>query len=254
MNSLFKSAVLSFAVAGMAMPAPPAWAAGSKPPSNSNPGNGSDQANQVIDLALALAIGYAKTDPRYAPILTALGINTPQDLRNFLKGGTDGSNFRNILARLAFLQGQSNPQVRDWLAKLGITNEQQLRDFLKNNGQGASFETILSLALAQAQSNPKYTTWLSRLGIRDVQDFRNLLRGTQSGNLQSLILMVGLHYVESNPKYAQYAPMIRAALVALGLSQGDDGTGNDGSSDDDIIDLGVYKGMTVGEVKAVRKK
>ncbi len=108
------------------------------------------------------------------------------------------------------------------------------------------------MALQQAMSNSKYATWLNALNIRDVQDFRNLLKGGSAGNLRSLVLVVALNYVSSNSKYSEYVPYIQAAMAAFGLNIGMDGTGSGSTSDDDIINLGPYNGMTVGEVKAVR--
>ena len=43
-------------------------------------------------------------------------------------------------------------------------------------------------------------------------------------------------------------------MITLGLTSGSDGSGDPGTPDDDIIDIGPFGGMTVGEVKAVRAK
>ena len=139
------------------------------------------------------------------------------------------------------------------LNKLGIADEASLRNFLSKSNGTANFDSILQIALDSAASNSKYGTWLSKLNIHSVQDLKNLIKGNgTSGNLQSLVLFVAMQYVESNPKYAQYAPFIQTAMSLLGLNSGADGSGDPGTSDDDIIDLGPFNGMTVGEVKAVR--
>jgi hypothetical protein len=255
MNLSLKTLALSLALAVPLAPGS-AHAFGSKKPAESGSSGGSNGGgNAVIDVGLTLAITYAKMDPRYATILTALNINSAADLRALLKGNSDGTNFRNIVARLAFLQAQKSSSGREALARLGITDEASLRAFLASSGSGSNFDMLLDLALQQALSNPKYATWADRLGIEDVQDLRNLIKGTgKGGNLQSLIFTIGLSYVQNNPKYEKYVPLVLAAMSVLGLNpSGSIDTGDPDSSDDDIIDLGPYSGMTVGEVKAVRK-
>ncbi len=230
--------------------APPA----TTPPSSggSNTGGGVDAGNTIIDLGLNFAIIYAKQDPRYSTILVALGINSAQDVRNFIQGNQNGTNFGNIISRLAFAAALRNNQGREILNRLGITNELQLREFINAQNGGFDFETLLSLALTQASSDSKYSRWLSAMGINDVQDIRNLLQGGKGGNIQSLIVTVGLYLVSNNPKLEKYVPYIQAAMMTLGLTQGMDGTGMNGGSDDDIINLGAFNGMTVGETKAIQ--
>ncbi len=255
MNVLFKSAMLSMVLA--APMANVAHAMGSKAPSNPapkpTPTPPAQNADVIIDLGLNLAITYAKMDPRYATILAALGINNAQDFKDFINFNGDGTNFRNVIARLAFLQAQSDPKTKAALAQLGITDEASLRAFLASQSGTSAFDMVLGVALQQALSNPKYAVWTQRLGVKDIQDLKNLLKGNgQSGNLMNLVLVIGLAYVEANPKYAQYVPLIQAAMTTLGLGNGGVGVGVPDSSDDDIIDLGAFGGMTVGEVKAVR--
>jgi len=264
-NNVLCAKVISTALLCTSLAAP-INAAGAKKPVAENPGSGggsnpgtvtpptNGNGSQIIDLALTLAIVYAKNDPRYAVVLNTLGINSAQDLRNLLKGNSDGSNITAIVSRLAFLEAQKKPEIAAMLAKLGVTDEASLRALLKDPGSQANIEVILGLALAQAKSNPKYGKWLEKFNIDDVQDLKVLFntRG-KSGNLQSLILFVAMKYVESNPKYAQYAPMIEAAMAMLGLTSGSDGSGDPNTPDDDIIDIGPFSSMTVGEVKAIRK-
>lgn len=247
MKSGIRTLVFSLACA-LSAAGPTAHAFGSKKPAS---GDSSSSSNVVIDLGLNIAITYAKMDPKYNTILTALGINSAADVRGFLQGNKDGTNFRNIIAQLAFSKAQSDPKVKAAFSKLGITDITSLRNFIKNQSGSSGFEQVLNIALQQAISNPKYAVWLDRLNINDVQDLRNLLKGGKSGNLQSLVLTIGLNYVASNPKFEKYQPLIQAAMMTLGLSQGSDGTGNVGS-DDDIIDLGSFAGMTVGETRLVR--
>jgi len=206
----------------------------------------------LLDLGINFAIIYAKSDPRYSTVLTALGINNAQDVRNFLQGNQNGTNFGNIISRLAFAAALQNQQGRDILNNLGITNERQLRDFINRQQGGLQWETLLSLALSRANSDSKYTRWLEKAGIQDVQDIRNLLQGGQQGNIMSLVVTIGLHIVRNDPKLSKYAPYIDMAMMTLGLYQGADGTGSNGGSDDDIINLGAFNGMTVGETKAVQ--
>lgn len=257
MNLSSKSLLLSLALA-VPLGSGTAHAFGSKKPADSSSGSGSTggggSSNAIIDLGLNLAITYAKMDPRYSTILSALGINTASDLKGFLNGNQNGSNARDILARLAFMQAQKSSSGRDALARLGITDERSLADFLASAGNGSNTDMLLNLALQQALSNPKYATWAQRLGINDAQDLKNLLKGSGSGgNLQNLVFTIGLSYIESNPKYEKYVPFVLAAMSVLGINPGGSiDTGNPDDSDDDIIDLGPFAGMTVGEVKAVQ--
>jgi hypothetical protein len=252
-----KNLVLSLALA-LPLSSGTAQAFGSKPPADSSSGSGSSSggssSNAIIDLGLNLAITYAKMDPRYSTILTALGINSAADLRAFLSGNRNGANARDIIARLGFMQAQKSSSGRDALARLGITDERSLSDFLANAGNGSSTDMLLNLALQQALSNPKYATWAQRLGIEDAQDLKNLLKGSGSGgNLQNLVFTIGLSYVQSNPKYEKYVPFVLAAMSVLGISTGGSvDSGDPTDSGDDIIDLGPFAGMTVGEVKAVQ--
>jgi hypothetical protein len=224
---------------------PPANPSNPTPP----PNNGADT---LIDLGINVGIVYAKQDPRYNAILTTLGINSAADVRALLAGNANGFNFQGIIARLAFLESSRNAQLRDVFARLGITNESQLRAFLGSGDRGLDFERILSAALLQAQGNSRYATWLSRLGIRDIQSIKNLLSGQGSqGNVIGLALTIALSYVESKPRYAQYVPLIRAALMSFGVVPASQ-VGDPTRSDDDIIDLGPYSGMTNGEVRAAR--
>jgi hypothetical protein len=203
-------------------------------------------------LGINIGIVYAKQDPRYNAILTTLGINSAADVRALLAGNANGFNFQGIIARLAFLESSRNAPLRDVFLRLGITNESQLRAFLASGDRGIDFERILSAALLQAQSNSRYATWLNRLGIRDVQSLKNYLGGQgRQGNVIGLALTIALSFVESNPRYAQYVPLIRAALMSFGVVPASQ-VGDPTRSDDDIIDLGPYSGMTNGEVRAAR--
>jgi hypothetical protein len=184
--------------------------------------------------------------------LTTLGIQSAADVRALISGNANGFNFQGIIARLVFLESGRSPEVRAVLSRLGITSESSLRAFLAQGNGGLDFELILQAALSQALSNSRYATWLSRLGIRDVQSIRNLLSGNgSSGNVIGLALTIALSFVESNPRYAEYVPLIRAALMSFGLVPAAQ-VGDPNRSDDDIIDLGPYSGMTNGEVRAAR--
>lgn len=218
------------------------------PPKDDNGGD------TLVRLGLTFAIIYAKSDSRYTTILSALGINGPDDLEAFLRGNSDGTNFRNIIARLAFQAALGNSDVKRVLSSLGIENEAQLREFIKNPRDAFDLNTILQIALTQAVGDSKYTVWLRAMGINDIQDMRDLLSGNGTGsNLQSLVVMIGLNIVRNDPDLQEYVVYIEAAMIALNLYQGADGTGESGGSEDDIINLGPYNGMTVGETRAVNQ-
>lgn len=257
MKSLIKVSTLAVALSaghlaqsmGSSKPKPPV----TQPSQPSQPTQPS--ADALIDLGLSFAIVYAKNDKRYAPILTALNINTPQDLKSFLIGNENGTNLQGILARLVFLKAQSDPEVRQWMTSLGITDEKSLREFLKTAGT-SQMDFVFEAAYKYASSsNSKYTVWLQQLNIRSADDLRRLLqgRGDTLSNLRSLLLVVGLNYINNNPKYEKNRQYIEVAMVYFGVYAGSDGTGSGNTSDDDIINLGPYNGMTVGEVKAVRQ-
>ncbi len=257
MKSLFSKLILSACL--LAPLSHEVYASGAKAPSNPpvNPGTPPvtppSDGEKFLDFALNLAIIYAKNEPRYAVLLNTLGINNSADLKNFLLGNANGTNFRNIAAHLIFQKAGKDPKVRAVLTQLGISDLQSLRNYLSTQGGSAGNQALLEIALQYAIGNSKYAIWLNRLNIKSVADFQKLLQGSGTGgNLQSLLVIVALNYVESNPKYSQYVPYIQAAMAMLGLTSGSDGSGDPRTPDDDIIDLGPFAGMTVGETKAVR--
>ncbi len=202
-------------------------------------GGGGTGTSSIQTLLLNAGLTYAKSDPRFAVVLTALGINNAQDLQNFLQGDSNGNNFKDIIVHAAFQYAQSNPKFSDWLSKVGVTDEPSLRAFL--NGKGSKYkDTIFQMALAYAKSNPKYAAWLDQLEISNISDITDILNGgLQGSNIQSLILS----YLKSNPKYAQYASILSLLL------------GQDALSSTNISDmfLGAYDGLPVSEIKLIQK-
>lgn len=236
--------------------APSTFAMGSKNPSPTptppatqpKPDNGS----ALIDLGINLAIAYAQTQPRYVQVLSALGITDAAALKSFLQFNGNGINFRNIVAHLIYQRAQSDAKVKSILQGLGLNSEVAVRNFLSNPSGGLNYQALLDAALAQAMANSKYATWLKALKIQNVQDIKNLLKGDgKSGNLMSIVMVFGLEYAQSKEKLKQYVPIIQAVLATYGITPGLDGTNGEGS-DDDIIGLGAFQGMTVGETKAVQ--
>jgi len=236
--------------------APDTHARGSKPPATpTKPQPPKETGDALVKLGISFAMIYAKNDPRYAVILSSLGLNSPEDLQAFLDGNANGANFGNIISNLVFQAAVGNSEAGQILQKLGITDLKQLRAFINSKEGGFDYNRLLEIALERAGGSSKYTVWLKAMGINDIQDIRNLLNGSQQGgNLKSLVVVFALDYVKKNPKYEEYAVYIEAAMIALGLYQGADGTGQNGGSDDDIINLGPYNGMTVGETRAASQK
>lgn len=234
--------------------APSTFAMGSKNPSPTPtpPATQPDNGSALIDLGINLAIAYAKTESRYVTVLAALGINDAASLKAFLQFNGNGINFRNIVAHLIYQRAQSNAKVKSILQGLGLNSELAVRNFLSNPSGGLNYQALLEAALAQALGNSKYATWLKALNIKSVQDIQNLLKGNgKSGNLMSIVVVFGLEYAQSREDLKKYVPIIQAVLATYGITPGLDGTNGEGS-DDDIIGLGAFQGMTVGETKAVQ--
>ncbi len=207
------------------------------------------------DLVFNAAYMYASSDPRYSLALKALGINSAADLKKFLKGEGDGSNFQDVFTHLVAQYAQNNPQFQQWFAQNGVTDEISLETFMK--GRGKKYQsTYNKMALSAARSNPNYQEWLTQLGISDVSDIQDLLNG--SGGLGGQDLMATLknlaaQYILSNPQYAQYIPLLKL----IGIDLGDIGTPTDGGEiviDDptDPPDLGAFSGLSVKEIKSIR--
>jgi ribosomal protein L12E/L44/L45/RPP1/RPP2 len=205
----------------------------------------SSSSQQMEDLFLNIGIIYGKSDPKVASVLNALGINTAQDLRKFLKGDLNGSNFKDILSHLAFQYALKNPKAASFLKKLGVTDEASLNKFLQGLKDGSIKDTILQMALDSALSNPKYANWLAVMGITDIEDLKDILSGGVDGtNLNGILLMVAMNYFASNPKYEQYAPIVLAIIMTYFSNP---------SSDLSSVSLGVLDGLPSTEVKAVVK-
>lgn len=253
--SIIRNSFLCFAL-GTVFVAPQVNAMGSKPTKPTNPQQPpKETGDALVRLGISFAMVYAKNDKKYNTILNSLGLNSPEDLQAFLTGNSNGTNFGNIISNLVLQAAVSNSEASQILQSLGITDLKQLREFINAKGGGFDYNRLLEIALAQAGGSSKYTVWLRTIGIKDIQDIKNLLKGTkQGGNLKSLVVVFANDYVKKNPKYQEYAVYIEAAMIALGLYQGADGTGVNGGSDDDIINLGPYNGMTVGETKAASQK
>jgi len=225
----------------------------SEPPAESEPDEPVDNRDEIITFAVNLAILYGKENARYQRLLYALNINSAEDLYDFLDGSADGRNFGKIIARLAFTAALADDGAADALARMGIQNELELREFIENAQNGVDLDFILKLALSQAQIDSKYTRWLEAAGIDSIDDLSRMLNGDkEQTNMQSLLLFIGLHVLRSNPEYQKYAVYIEAALMTLGLTQGMDGSGRSGGSEDDIINLGAFNGMTVGETEEIQ--
>src|SRR5262245_32934395 len=96
----------------------PAWSMGK--------GSSSDGANDTLtaieDLALNVAVIYAQTDPKYAPILAALGIRNADDVKKLIRGDVSGLNFNSVLAYLVTKYAAKDKNVASWLNKIGVHN------------------------------------------------------------------------------------------------------------------------------------
>lgn len=210
-------------------------------------GNGGTSTSQIQTLVLNAGLTYAMSDPRFAPVLAALGINNAQDLQNFLQGDSNGNNFQDIIVHAAFQYAQSHSKYSTWLAQMGVVDEPSLNAFL--DGKGAKYENLIfSLALQYAQSNPKYSEWLDELEIDSVADIQDIANGDLQGtNLQDLLVAVGTQYVMSNPKYSKYM-----AIITLLLGNGSLPSMGGGANPLDMF-LGAYEGLPVSEIKTIQK-
>lgn len=227
------------------------FAMGSSKPKPSEPPKEETSTDALVKMGLNIGITYAKQNPKIARILSTLNINVADDITGFISGNQDGSNMRNILARLAYLELSKGSQYSDVLTRLGITSEADLRNFLSNSKGSVDYDFILRLALDQALGNSRYSVWLQFLDIRSIEDFKQLLTGGKEGNLLEQTLRIALFIVKAHPQYGQYVVYIELAMAALGISPGS-GNGGDTGNDDDIINLGPFNGMTVGEARAVQ--
>lgn len=205
--------------------------------------SGSGATSSIQSLVINAGLIYAKSDPRFAAILTVLGINNASDLQNFLAGDLSGSNFQDVIVHAAFQYAQQNPKYAEWFAKVGVVDEPSLRAFL--NGKGAKYEDfIFSLALKYAQNNSQYSEWLKQLGIEDISDISDIMNGGLEGsNLQDLLIGFGQSYLQSNPQYSQYS-------FILSLLLGDSTLSNLGSNN---MFLGAYEGLPISELKIIQK-
>ena len=208
-------------------------------------GNGNSQVSSGVEnFLLSLGIFYAKSNPQIGPILTALGINTPADLKKFLSGEQSGSNVQDIVTNAAIQYVYSNPKYSALFQQLGVTDFASLKALL-SSGNGANANLLLNLAFNYMSSNPNYQSWLSQLGISDVSDLQAVLGGTGEGtDLKAVILQLAMLYVQANPQYAPYV-----AILSMLLNN---------ESGGDVINianpfLGSFEGLSNSEISRIQK-
>ncbi len=205
-------------------------------------GSSSSGTTSAQSLALSMGLQFAKSDPSFAAIFAALGINNSTDLEAYLKGDLSGANFRDIVVHAAFEYAKANPKHAQWLAKVGVKDEPSLRAFLKGKGGKTYQDYIYTLALEYARANPTYATWLEELDIEGIEDIRDILSGGLEGtNLKDFVMSLGMRYLQSNPNYTQYA-------FILSLIMGDDFV-----SLPVVPYLGAFEGLPLDEIKNIHR-
>jgi hypothetical protein len=214
---------------------------------------GSDTSG-LTDLALNLAIMYGKSDPRYAPILLALGINNADDLKRFLNGDISGANLGNIVSFLAIQQGKQDPAAKDWMSANGVTDIKSARSFISASDTPAyDSSMIFQLAYEYAAKNPQYAAWLEALNIHSGADLEALFKGAMgnaqggqaqasaadTSNLQAVLMNLAMQYIAQNPKYAPYAAILAALLAQQGGGASAPGAG---------LNLGASQGLSASQI------
>jgi len=208
-----------------------------------NTGSSSQVSSSMQNFLLSLGLFYAKTNPQVGPVLTALGINTPADLNNFLKGDKNGSNIQDIITNAAIQYAFSNPQYAGLFDQLGVTDFASLKALLTSGGGGANQQLLLNLAFNYMQGNSNYQSWLSQLGVNDASDLQGLLSGTgDQTDLMAVVLNFAMIYAQANPQYAPYIMLINILL------------GNQSSGIVDIANpfLGSFEGLSNAEIRKVQ--
>lgn len=214
-------------------------------------GNGT---GNIQNLVINAGLIYAKADPRVGVILSALNINSADDVKNFLNGDRNGQNFKDILAYLAFQYGQENPEFTQWFDTVGVENPEDLLRFI--NGDGGDIQTtIFQMALAYAENNPQYQEWLDRLEIYGIDDISMILNGDlDSSNLQDLLISIGTSYLGQNSQYSQYLGYLNIVLGLIGGNNNDDVVSILPIKEDmpNNLFLGAFDGMSVSQIKAIK--
>lgn len=200
----------------------PAYAMG-KPNPSSGGGQGSDVQNLLTTaqvIAINVAIIYAQTDPRFAPILAALNIKTADDVGRLLKGDLSGLNLQNVVSYYLITYGKSNPEIASVLDQLNIRSLADLQNLFKQQNLGSQIALLSDLAYKYASQNRKYAPWLSALGIRSGADLSRMLQGGfQPNNLVATLVSIGVAYMVSHKKAKSASDALYASLI-LGAFQG----------------------------------
>lgn len=226
--SRFKSIIfaLGLACATVTLVVPVAHGMGKSSSSSGSSGSGSSSStNQTLSaiesIALNIAVIYAQTDPRFAPVLMALNIRTGDDLKRLLHGDTSGINFNAVISYFVIQYAQKNPSVNAWLEKLGVNSPEQLIALLRNpDGSFADKNVIFNLAYSYASQNPKYAPWLAALGITGGGDIAKIFEGKfLKNNLQQQLIAMGIVYLLQKQKLGSNSAALYQGLQ-LGAFQG----------------------------------
>ncbi len=187
--------------------------------------NGSSQLGGIEDVALQLAIIYAQTDPRYAVILAALGINTPDDVKRLLCGDMSGGNLNGVISYLVMNYASKNANVSNFLNAANIHSFADIQNALKDPSGLISQDQLFQWAYEYASQNPQYAPWLQALGINSGADVGKVLQGgVNPSNLQSQLIAIGLAYLTSKGKAGDTASKLIPYLQTgafQGLPSGD---------------------------------
>jgi hypothetical protein len=209
------------------------------------PGNGGGtQVNPAMEnFLLNLGIFYAKQNKKIGPILTALNINTAEDLRKLISGEANGSNIQDIITNAIFQKAFKDPKYAAWFAQLGVTDFASLKKLLSNSN-GATTDLLVNFAFNYIQSNPNYSVWLSTMGINSPQDLKDMLTGGgEKIDIKTVILTFAMMYAQENPKYAPYIFLL-SALLSQNSSAG--------PVDIENPALGAYTGLGAAEITKIQ--
>jgi len=193
--------------------------------SSSSSSGSSSSTNSTLsaieNLALNIAVIYAQTDPKFAPILMALNIKNGDDLKRLIRGDTSGINFNSAISYFVIQYANKNPSVQAWLEKLGVSSPEQLVALLMNpDGSFADKNVIFNLAFAYASQNPKYAPWLAALGVTSGGDIAKIFEGKfLNNNLQQQLIAMGIVYLIQKKKLGSNSTALFQGLQ-LGAFQG----------------------------------
>jgi hypothetical protein len=189
----------------------------------------SSGVNAFEDAALTIAVVFAQTNPHYAPVLAALGIQTGADVKNLLSGDSSGANFKGVIAYMVLNYAQKNADAANWLNALGVKTFADVQKLLADPHSAIGQQTLFQMAFDFANQNSKYKGWLAALNLNSAADIATMFNGKfVKTNIQSQLISIGLAYIISKTKIGD------TVLALLPL-----------------LHLGSFQGLDLGEIQQI---